>query len=258
MNLQDERIADACRQLGLYTIPQAWPLIAQSHLEQDKTYGDFTEHLLAEELQAKAQRTRAALLKFAGFPHIKILEEYDFKFASSAPKTQLHELAGLSFIHRKENVVLLGPSGVGKTHLGISLGYRAVMAGIKVRFITAADLMIQLASANQQGKLKSYLQRSILAPRLLIIDEIGYLPFGRDEANLFFNVIAKRYENGSIILTSNLPFSQWAGAFADDATLTAAMLDRLLHHCHVIQISGESYRLRNKKKAGILPSIGDI
>ena len=258
MNLQDERIADACRQLGLYTIPQAWPLIAQSHLEQDKTYGDFTEHLLAEELQAKAQRTRAALLKFAGFPHIKILEEYDFKFASSAPKAQLHELAGLSFIHRKENVVLLGPSGVGKTHLGISLGYRAVMAGIKVRFITAADLMIQLAAANQQGKLKSYLQRSILAPRLLIIDEIGYLPFGRDEANLFFNVIAKRYENGSIILTSNLPFSQWAGAFADDATLTAAMLDRLLHHCHVIQISGESYRLRNKKKAGILPSIGDI
>ena len=258
MNLQDERIADACRQLGLYTIPQAWPLIAQSHLEQDKTYGDFTEHLLAEELKAKAQRTRASLLKFAGFPHIKILEEYDFKFASSAPKTQLHELAGLSFIHRKENVVLLGPSGVGKTHLGISLGYRAVMAGIKVRFITAADLMIQLASANQQGKLKSYLQRSILAPRLLIIDEIGYLPFGRDEANLFFNVIAKRYENGSIILTSNLPFSQWAGAFADDATLTAAMLDRLLHHCHVIQISSESYRLRNKKKAGILPSIGDI
>ena len=258
MNLQDERIADACRQLGLYTIPQAWPLIAQSHLEQDKTYGDFTEHLLAEELQAKAQRTRAALLKFAGFPHIKILEEYDFKFASSAPKAQLHELAGLSFIHRKENVVLLGPSGVGKTHLGISLGYRAVMAGIKVRFITAADLMIQLAAANQQGKLKSYLQRSILAPRLLIIDEIGYLPFGRDEANLFFNVIAKRYENGSIILTSNLPFSQWAGAFADDATLTAAMLDRLLHHCHVIQISGESYRLRNKRKAEILPSIGDI
>ena len=258
MNLQDERIADACRQLGLYTIPQAWPLIAQSHLEQDKTYGDFTEHLLAEELQAKAQRTRAALLKFAGFPHIKILEEYDFKFASSAPKAQLHELAGLSFIHRKENVVLLGPSGVGKTHLGISLGYRAVMAGIKVRFITAADLMIQLAAANQQGKLKSYLQRSILAPRLLIIDEIGYLPFGRDEANLFFNVIAKRYENGSIILTSNLPFSQWAGAFADDATLTAAMLDWLLHHCHVIQISGESYRLRNKRKAGILPSIGDI
>ena len=258
MNLQDERIADACRQLGLHVISEAWPSLAQANIEQDKGYGDFIEHLLAEELKSKHHRTRTALLKFAGFPCIKTLEEYDFKFASSAPKAQLHELAGLSFIHRTENVVLLGPSGVGKTHLGISLGYRAVMAGIKVRFITAADLMIQLAAANQQGKLKSYLQRSILAPRLLIIDEIGYLPFGRDEANLFFNVIAKRYENGSIILTSNLPFSQWAGAFADDATLTAAMLDRLLHHCHVIQISGESYRLRNKRKAGILPSIGDI
>ena len=258
MNLQHERIADSCRQLGLHVISEAWPSLAQANIEQDKGYGDFIEHLLAEELKSKHHRTRTALLKFAGFPCIKTLEEYDFKFASSAPKALLTELAGLSFVHRKENVVLLGPSGVGKTHLGLALGYRAVMAGIKVRFITAADLMIQLATANQQGKLKSYLQRGILAPKLLIIDEIGYLPFGRDEANLFFNVIAKRYENGSIVLTSNLPFSQWSSTFADDATLTAAMLDRLLHHCHVAQISGESYRLKNKKKAGVLPSIGDI
>ncbi|MDH1532028.1 IS21-like element ISAba8 family helper ATPase IstB, partial [Acinetobacter johnsonii] len=103
--------------------------------------------------------------------------------------------------------------------------------------------------------LKTYMQRAVLGPKLLIIDEIGYLPFGREEANLFFNVIAKRYEKGSMILTSNLPFSQWSKSFADDVTLTAAMLDRLLHHCHVVQISGESYRLKDKKRIGIQPQV---
>ncbi|EAQ33310.1 AAA family ATPase [Pseudidiomarina gelatinasegens] len=258
MNLQSERIADACRQLGLYALPEAWPSIAEHHLAQEGSYADFIEKLLAEELKAKTQRTKATLLKFAGLPNIKTLEEYDFNFASGVPKAQLTELSGLSFIERHENVVMLGPSGVGKTHLAIALGYKAIMASTKVRFITAADLMLQLATAHNQGKLKTYLQRVVMSPKLLIIDEIGYLPFGREEANLFFNVVAKRYERGSTLLTSNLPFSQWAGAFANDTTLTAAMLDRLLHHCHVIQISGESYRLKDKKKIGIAPIIGEI
>lgn len=258
MNLQSERIADACRQLGLYALPEAWPSIAEHHIAQEGSYADFIEKLLAEELKAKAQRTKATLLKFAGLPSIKTLEEYDFNFASGVPKAKLTELAGLSFIERHENLVMLGPSGVGKTHLAIALGYKAIMASIKVRFITAADLMLQLATAHNQGKLKTYLQRVVMSPKLLIIDEIGYLPFGREEANLFFNVIAKRYERGSTLLTSNLPFSQWAGAFANDTTLTAAMLDRLLHHCHVIQISGESYRLKDKKKIGIAPILGEI
>ncbi|MGQ4276864.1 IS21-like element helper ATPase IstB [Pseudidiomarina sp. E22-M8] len=258
MNLQSERIADACRQLGLYALPEAWPSIAEHHLAQEGSYADFIEKLLAEELKAKTQRTKATLLKFAGLPNIKTLEEYDFNFASGVPKAQLTELSGLSFIERHENVVMLGPSGVGKTHLAIALGYKAIMASTKVRFITAADLMLQLATAHNQGKLKTYLQRVVMSPKLLIIDEIGYLPFGREEANLFFNVVAKRYERGSTLLTSNLPFSQWAGAFANDTTLTAAMLDRLLHHCHVIQISGESYRLKDKKKIGIAPILGEI
>jgi DNA replication protein DnaC len=126
------------------------------------------------------------------------------------------------------------------------------MAGIKTRFLTAADLMIQLAAAKAQGRLKEYFNRAIIGPRLLIVDELGYLPFGRDEANLFFNVVARRYEHGSMILTSNLPFTQWADTLADDQTLTAAMLDRLLHHAHIVQISGDSYRLKDKRKAGTL------
>jgi DNA replication protein DnaC len=160
------------------------------------------------------------------------------------------ELAALTFIERAENVVLLGPSGVGKSHIAIALAYRAVMAAIKTRFITAADLMLQLAAAKAQGRLKEYFNRAVLGPKLLVVDEIGYLPFGREEANLFFNVVAKRYERGSMILTSNLSFAQWSSAFADDQTLTAAMLDRLLHHAHIVQIAGESYRLKDKRKAG--------
>ena len=130
------------------------------------------------------------------------------------------------------------------------MAYRATQAGIKTRFITAADLMMQLATARQQNRLREFFNRAVVGPKLLVIDEIGYLPFGREEANLFFNVVAKRYERGAIVLTSNLPFTQWATAFADDQTLTAAMLDRLLHHAHIVQIAGESYRLKDKRKAG--------
>jgi DNA replication protein DnaC len=253
MNLQHDRIQQACASLKLDRLAIEWAAIADRSASQEATLADFLEQLLNVEIEARTGRSRETLLKFAGFPARKLLEDYDFKFASGAPRKQLNELSGLAFIERAENVVLLGPSGVGKSHLAISLGHKAVARGIKTRFVTAADLMLQLATAKKQERLEPYLKRSVLAPKLLIIDEIGYLPFGRDEANLFFNVIAKRYEHGSVIVTSNLPFSQWAGAFADDSTLVAALLDRLLHHAHIVQISGESYRLKGKKAAGISP-----
>ncbi len=253
MNLQHERIRQLCTTLKLEKIAADWPGLAARAVEQDATLADFLEQLLISESNARNERTRATLLKLATLPAIKTMEQYDFNFATGAPRAQVQELAGLTFIERAENIVLLGPSGVGKSHLAVALAYRAVMAGIKTRFVTAADLMLQLGTAHQQGRLKQYLNRAILGPKLLIVDEIGYLPFGRDEANLFFNVVAKRYERGSMILTSNLPFTQWATAFADDQTLTAAMLDRLLHHAHIVQISGESYRLKGKRKAGATP-----
>ena len=250
MNLQHNRIEHLCDVLKLDRISSEWPAIAQQCAREEATHADFLERLLCTENDARLERQRAALMKIATLPSVKTIEDYDFAFASGAPRGLIQELAALTFIERAENVVFLGPSGVGKSHLAQALAYRAVMAGIKTRFLTAADLMMQLATAHKQDRLQQYFNRAIIGPRLLVIDEIGYLPFGRDEANLFFNVVAQRYERTSIIVTSNLPFSQWSSCFAEDQTLTAALLDRLLHHAHIVQITGESYRLKDKRRAG--------
>jgi len=250
MSLQHQRIGELCEQLKFARLASEWPALAQDAARQETSLADFLERVLASELAAREERKRSTLLRMATMPAVKTIEQFDWAHAGGAPKAQLLELAHLAFVERAENAVLLGPSGVGKTHLALAFGHRAVMAGHKVRFLTAADLMLQLAAAKAQGRLKEYFARAVLGPKLLVIDEIGYLPFGREEANLFFNVVAKRYERGSMVLTSNLPFTQWAGAFADDQTLTAAMLDRLLHHAHIVQITGESYRLKDKRKAG--------
>jgi DNA replication protein DnaC len=208
MTLQHERIAALCEQLKFSRLGSEWPALAQDAARAQASFADFLEKALACELLARDERKRTILLKLATMPAVKTLEQFDWNHAGGAPKAQIQELAHLAFVARAENVVLLGPSGVGKTHIALALAHRAVMAGHKTRFISAADLMLQLAAAKSQGRLKEYFNRAVLGPKLLVVDEIGYLPFGREEATLFFNVVAKRYERGSMVLTSNLPFTQ--------------------------------------------------
>lgn len=162
----------------------------------------------------------------------------------------MRELAGLSFIERNHNVVILGPPGVGKTHLSVSLGVKAVEAGYSVRFLTLETLMTRLVKAKHENRLERALQQMVY-PRLLIIDEIGYLPFSREEASLFFRLIVRRYEHASLVVTSNKSFLDWGDIF-NDHVLATAILDRLLHHATTLNIKGESYRLKEKRRAGLL------
>jgi DNA replication protein DnaC len=156
MNLQYDRISELSKSLKLERIRSDWPHLAQRSAQREESFADFLEQLLTAEVNARAERTRQTLLKMATLPAVKTLEQYNFAFASGAPRAQLQELATLNFIERAENIVLLGPSGVGKSHLAVALAYRAVMAGIKTRFVTAADLMLQLTAAHRQERLKEY------------------------------------------------------------------------------------------------------
>ncbi len=252
MSLQHQRVVELCNELRLGGVAAQYTALAQKAAENSTSFTDFVEELLVAERESRRARAREMFARVAGFPAIKTLDQYDFSFATGAPRKQIMELASLAFIERAENVVFLGPSGVGKTHLAIALGYLATQKGYKTRFFRAADLVLMLEAAQRQGRYREVMHRAINAYKLLVVDEIGYLPMSREQANLFFQVVARRYEHGSMILTSNLTFGSWDTAFAGDGVLTVAMLDRILHHSIIVSINGESFRLKDKRKAGLL------
>jgi DNA replication protein DnaC len=252
MNLTLERINTYAARLKLTEIETVLPRLAQEAASKELSYSEFLETVLAEEGRAADTRMRTTMIRFAKFPYLKTLEDFDFDSQPSVDRKQIQELSNLNFVAEKTNVILLGPPGVGKTHLSIALGVKATEAGYRVYFTTATDMLSRLKKGFSLGRLNEYL-RAYLNCSLLIIDEVGYLSLEREEANLLFQVISKRYERGSIILTSNKSYGAWGEIVAGDNILAGAILDRLLHHSVTINIKGESYRLKEKRKAGVLP-----
>lgn len=207
-------------------------------------------YLLEMEWKNRVSSTITSRLRYAGFPVVKRNEDFNFSFQPSIDAFVVRDLTTLRFVQQAENVVFLGPPGVGKTHLAIGLGVAAIEAGFQVLFINASVLIERLKEAYRQDQLDRYLKK-LVKPKVLIIDEIGYLPFDSQAAYCFFQLISRRYERVSTIFTSNKSFGEWGEIFQDHV-IAAAILDRILHHCTTINIKGESYRMKDRKKAGLV------
>ena len=218
---------------------------AQQAAEQTWTHLDYLGRLIDGECTRRRQHIAEARIKAARFPVLKTLDQFRWDWPKKINRLQVQNLFRLDFLNHHANVIFLGTVGLGKTHLATALGYAACLEGHSVLFANAISVLNQLAAAQKKGGLKNELKK-YLRPKILVLDEVGYLPIDQHAANLLFQVISQRYERGSIILTTNKPFKQWPAIFNNDSTITSAVLDRLLHHAETLVIEGASYRMKDQ------------
>lgn len=235
------------KKLRLPTFNSEYDKLARQCAAENKDHVHYLLRLCELELIERERRMIERRIKDAKFPATKSLDSFDFKVIASVNKALTMELARCAFVDRRENVIALGPSGTGKTHVALGLGLAACQKGLKVRFTTAAALVHELIEAADERRLQR-LQKLLASQDLLIIDELGFVPLSKTGAELLFEVISQSYERGSIVITSNLPFDEWTEVFGSER-LTGAILDRLTHHVHILEMNGESFRLRESRKA---------
>lgn len=233
-----------CESLKLSTIQSEWRTLTEEASKNNIPYHAFLERLLEVESQARIERSRQTLLKLSRLPFKKTLDTFDFDRVTGVTRRDIKDYMNLSFIEQNQNLIFLGPPSIGKTHLAVSIALEAIRKGLKTYFMTAQELVTSLQTADAQGKLDKKM-RGLAKPSLLIIDEMGYLNLSNNGGHYLFQVISRRYENSSIILTSNKTFSQW-GEVLGDGIIATAILDRLLHHSRVFSVDGPSYRMKNK------------